>query len=68
MIRRQGFKRSLNLVLGLHIDRARAVIEDEDAGLDQQGAGDGDALFLPTGEIGAARLDDTVITIRHRHG
>ena len=40
----------LDEMLGLGVHAAGGVIEDEDAGVGEQGAGDGDALFLPTRE------------------
>ena len=40
-------QRVLNLRFGFHIDRAGAVVQDQDAGMRQQRAGDGDALLLP---------------------
>ena len=33
-------------------------VEQEDAGIGQNGAGDGDALALAAGQLGAARADD----------
>ncbi len=37
------------VALGLHVDRAGAVVEDQDGRLGQQRPGDGDALLLPAG-------------------
>ena len=34
-------------------------------GLISRGAGDGDALLLPAGEVGAARFDPAVVALRH---
>ena len=53
----------LDLRLGLDIDRAGAVVQDQDPGLEQQGAGDGDALLLPAGEVDAALFDVGVVAL-----
>ena len=52
----EGF---LQAHLGIEVDRARAVIEDQDGRLCQQRACNGNTLFLPTGKIGPACLDHT---------
>jgi len=41
-----GLERILNLGFGFHIDRAGAVVQNQDLGLGDDGAGDGDALLL----------------------
>jgi hypothetical protein len=38
-------------LLDVHVDGAGGVVEDEDAGVDQEGAGDGDALALPPDSV-----------------
>jgi hypothetical protein len=49
-----------------HVHGAGAVVQDEDGRVDEQGAGDGDALLLPAGEVGAPFFDQTVVTLRQR--
>jgi hypothetical protein len=44
-------------VLGGAVDGAGAVVQDQDARVGQEGAGDGDALSLPAGEGHAALAD-----------
>ena len=48
-------------MLGFGVDRGGGVVQDEDARVHQQGAGDGDALFLPAGEGDAALADAGVV-------
>src|SRR5699024_2677801 len=50
--------------VGLGIDGAGGVVQNQDLGLFQQGAGDAQALFLAAGNIGAALLDPGVVLIR----
>jgi hypothetical protein len=57
------FQRILDLGFGLHVDRAGAVIQDQDGGLEQQGAGDGDALFLPAGEVDPALAELGIVAL-----
>ena len=42
----QVVERLLNFLLGLGVDRRRCFVEDQDLRVDQQGAGDRDALAL----------------------
>ena len=44
-------ERRLECAFGLHIDGAGAVVEDQDGGLAHQGAGNGQPLLLPAGEV-----------------
>ena len=61
------FQRILDPGLGFHIDRTGAVIQDQDCRLHQKSSRDGNALFLPPGEVGAARFNMAVIALRHIH-
>ncbi len=49
----------LDFLLGLGIDRGSRFVEDQDARIDQQGAGDGDALALAAGQPLAAFADQS---------
>ncbi len=60
-------QRRLDAALRFHIDGAGAVVQDEDRRLDEQGAGDGDALLLPAGKVDAALADLGVIAAGQRH-
>ena len=57
------FQRVLDLRLGLHVDRAGAVVQDQDLRARQQRAGDGEALLLPAREVDAALLDVRVVAV-----
>ena len=46
---------------GLRIHRGGRVIQDEDAGILEEGAGDGDALFLPAGKGDPFLTDEGVV-------
>ena len=46
---------------GFGVERAGGFVEDEDARLGQQGAGDGQPLALAAGELDAALADDGVV-------
>ncbi len=59
-------QRRLDAAFRLHVDGAGAVVQNEDGGLDKQGAGDGDALLLPAGEIDAALADFGVVAAGQR--
>ena len=54
---------SLNLVLGLAVDRAGRVVDDQDCRIGDQRAGDSDALPLATGEGDAPLADDRFVAI-----
>src|SRR5262245_21798661 len=43
-------ERFLNVPLGLSVDRRRRLVEYENSGVDEQGAGDRDALAFPPGK------------------
>ncbi len=61
----QAVQGLLNLGFRLHVHGAGAVVEDQDPGFDQHSAGDGDALFLAAGEVGAAFGDGAVVPSGH---
>ena len=61
------FKGILNFCFGLHIHRTGAVVQDQNLGLHEQRPGNGNALFLTAGEIGAARLHVTVVPMGQVH-
>src|SRR6266446_1355599 len=47
-----------NALLGLRVDAGERIVEDQDARVADDGAGDSGALFLSTGESDAALADD----------
>ncbi len=49
-----------DLLFGVGVDAGEGVVEDEDAGVADEGAGDGGALLLAAGEGDAAFADDGV--------
>ena len=51
-------------LFGVGIDAGQGVVEDEDGGAAQQGAGDGGALFLSAGKRDAAFADDGFKALR----
>src|SRR5262249_18636255 len=53
----------LNNALALVVERARRLIENEDARVGNQGAGDGDALPLSPGQAAAPLTNNRVITL-----
>ncbi len=53
----QPLQRQLDQPFGLGVDAGGGVVQDQDARVLEQGAGDGDALLLPAGE-GDAPLAD----------
>ncbi len=58
-----GVERLLDQILGLHIHAGGGVVEDQDARVEQEGAGDGDALLLAAGERDAALADPGVVAV-----
>ena len=64
IVRRQA---RLNARFRFDIDRAGAVVEDQDPGAEEQGPRDGQPLFLPAGKIRAAGLDTAVVTLGQGH-
>jgi hypothetical protein len=59
----QVVQRLLDLALGLGVDRRGRLVEDQDAGVDQQGAGDRDPLPFAAGEGLAALADRGVVPL-----
>ena len=57
----------LDHVLGFVVEGARGFVEDQNAGIRHQRAGDGDPLPLPAGEVAAVLADQRVIAFRQRH-
>ena len=53
----------VDLLLDLDVDGAGGVVEDQDRRVDQQGAGDGDALALAARERVAALADHGVVAV-----
>ena len=54
----------LDDALALVVERAGRLVEDQDARVGGERAGDGDALALAAGEVGAALLDHRVVAVR----
>src|ERR1700693_5733986 len=50
-----------DLVFGMSVDAGEGVVEDEDAGAAEKGAGDGGTLLLASGESDAAFADGGVV-------
>ena len=71
-------ERVLDLLLGVAVERARGLVEDQDRRPLEDGAGDGDALLLAAGELEAAlahhgavalgQLGDEAVDLRHARG
>ena len=57
----------LDAVLGRAVDGAGRVVENQDARVGEQGAGDGQALALAAGEGHAALADHRVVAILEAH-
>ena len=53
----------LNERLGCEVHAGCRVVQDQDAWIEQQGAGDGDALFLSTRKRGTALADGGVVAV-----
>ena len=60
----QAVHRLLDLALGLGVDRAGRLVEDQDARIVQQGARDGDPLALAARQRVAALADHGVVAVR----
>ena len=54
----------LNDPLAVVVERRGRLVEDEDARIGGERAGDGDPLALAAGEVGAALLDHRVVALR----
>ena len=50
-------------LFGLRVDGGKGIVEDEDARIANDRAGDGAALFLSAGERDAAFADDGVVFV-----
>ena len=61
---RQLRKRGLHLRLVVGVGKGRGLIEDQDGGIFQHGARNGNALLLAAGEIHALRADDGMDAVR----
>ena len=59
----QVVERHLNLALGFGVDRRGGFVEDQNARIDQQCAGDRDALPLAAGERLAALADERIVAV-----
>jgi hypothetical protein len=55
----------LDEAFALGIEAAGGFIQDQDGGIGEDGAGDGDALALAAGKLGAALADEGVIPFGH---
>ena len=64
---RDGRKLLQDLVLGLGVQGAGRLVQNQDRGVAEQRAGDGESLALATGEPAAALADDGVVAGRQRH-
>ena len=58
----------LDDALALVVERAGRLVEDQDARIADQGAGDGDALALPARQAAAALADHGVVAFRQVAG
>ena len=61
-------QRRLDEPLGLGVERAGGLVEDQDRGVAEDGAGDGESLALAAGEVRAAFADDGVVAVRLARG
>ena len=59
----QPVERVLDEHFGRNVDIAGGVVQDQDARVGQQGAGDGDALFLASGKRCAALADRGLVSV-----
>ena len=57
-------QRQLDQVLGLGIHAGGGIVEDQDARVGQQGAGDRQALLLPAGKGHAALAHLGIVAVR----
>ena len=60
----QAGQRLLHQPLGLVVERGGGLVEDEDGRVLEDGAGDGHALSLATGEPRTAIADDRLVAVR----
>ena len=57
-------QRVLHEAFALAVERARRLVEDQDGGVFQDGARDGDALTLAAGELDAAFAHERLVALR----
>ena len=60
----QGVQRLLDQGLGEAVHVGGGFVQDEDARVGEQGAGDADQLALPDGQVGGALLHPGLVAIR----
>src|SRR5690606_349155 len=60
----ESIESALDLVLGLGVERARRLVEDEDGRLLEDGPCDGDALALAAGQGSAPLTGEVVVAPR----
>ena len=53
----EAFEGFVDEALGFAVEGGSGFVEEEDLGIGEDGPGDGDALALAAGELGAARAD-----------
>ena len=58
-----GIEGGGDFVFGAGVDGGGGVVEEEDGGFEEQGARDGDALFLASGQADAGFAEDGVIAV-----
>src|SRR5579872_1138205 len=63
----QGYERFFDEPLGRRVERTRRLVEDQDAGILEQHACDGDALALAAGQLVAALADDRLQAVRQAY-
>ena len=61
------FQRALDLLLGARVERAGRLVEQQDMGVLQDGAGDRHALLLAARELQAALADRRLVALRQGH-
>ena len=59
----QSLERFLDVLLGLGIERAGGLVEEQDGGVFEQRAGDAEPLLLPAGEHAAFVADDRLVAL-----
>ncbi len=59
----QGVHRVLDEDLGARVDRAGRLVQDEDRGPGEEGAGDGDELLLTRADVGPLVVDDGLVPV-----
>src|SRR5579864_3278557 len=55
--------RLLDQDLGSSVDVAGGLVQDQDAGVRQEGPGDGDQLLLPGGDVGGVFLEHRLVAV-----